>query len=642
MNFKHEDKLFEYFMSASKDLIFIKDLEHRYIKVNSAFLNMMSKTNEEVIGRKDEEIFAQSVAQRHIELDLIVFNEQRELEICEWVSDVEEKQYFLEIKKIPLYDDQGQLIGLMGHSRDLTQRKIMEDNLHDRDLYLNGLIEGMEQGLAVHEIICNEEGIPCDYRFLEINPQFEKMTGLHREDLIGKTVLEVLPETESYWIEVYGKVALTGEIIRYENVSETIGKIFSVYAFSPKERQFAVLIEDVTQRKQYEEDLIRERLKAENASLAKDQFLANMSHEIRTPINGITGLTDLLLTTKLTEDQKLYLDMVKKSSLALMDVIEDILEYIGLTNDGTSSLHRPLSLKILTEEINDLYTFSMKQKGLNFTIHLDETCPKWVSGDSVKMKQILASLIGNALKFTNNGDVSLNVYSSLKEAGHVDIIFEVKDTGICISETVQESMFSFFEQGDSTIKKHYQGLGLGLSRVTELCRTLGASITVESQLGVGSAFKVRIPMEIVEQSSIELGEIPILNVFEPVSDQMPKSILVVEDDTVSRVFVELILKSVGYKVVSVEGGQSAIDLLNEMPIDLILMDLHLPDMDGFEITNKIRNQLSENLRSVPIIAITGYASEANRIKSRHVGMNDFLSKPVDKAQLMPMMKRWIK
>lgn len=641
MTLRHDNRLFEYFMSASKDLIFIKDCEHQYIKVNEVFLDLLNKSAEEVLGKSDLDLFPEDIARLHMALDAVVMKEEKSVENCEWITKANGERLYVEICKFPLYDESGKLIGIMGQSRDITQRKLMEDRLNERDQYLNGLIEGMEQGLAVHEIICDEKGIPCDYTFLEVNPQFERLTGLKRADLIGKRVLEVLPQTESYWIETYGRVAISGESIRYENKSSSIGKVFAVYAFRPKENQFAVLIEDVTQRKVYEEELIQERLKAEHANLAKDQFLANMSHEIRTPINGIIGLADLLRSTQLTSDQKLYLDMVKKSSLALVDVIQGILEYIGLTHTESNSVESPICISSLLAELNDLYAFSMKQKELDFTINQEPSCPNWLLGDALKIKQLLISLLGNALKFTHVGEVQLNVKGKQISKDSVMTVFEVKDTGIGISASVQESMFSYFEQGDSTTKKHYQGLGLGLSRVSELCRKLGADIFVDSQMGVGSAFRVHIPMKIIESPlSAQVESLESAQSKSEIGQQ--KTILIVEDDAVSRVFMELILKSMGYKVVSVEDGRSALDHLEAFPTDLIVLDLHLPEMDGFEVTGRIRSNLKEDIRQLPIVAVTSYANEANRTKGNLAGISDFLSKPVDKAQLIPLIDKWIR
>lgn len=240
------------FMDSSTDIIFIKDLNSIYVAANREFQRLLGLSQSEIVGKSDYDLFEKSMAEKFIELDQQLFIDQVYKPLEEWVTYPDGRRVFYDIIKTPLFNDEGLLIGIIGMGRNISERKLFEGILKEREQSLNELLEGMNQGLGIHEIILNADQEPIDFRFLEINKNYELITGLTKKQVIGKRVLEVLPETESYWIQIYGEVAKTGKSIKFENYSKELGKTFEVYAFRPKEGQFAVLVNDISEKKQYE------------------------------------------------------------------------------------------------------------------------------------------------------------------------------------------------------------------------------------------------------------------------------------------------------------------------------------------------------------------------------------------------------
>lgn len=246
---------------------------------------------------------------------------------------------------------------------ELEERRHAEQALAESRSHYALLFNSLVTGYAVHEMLWNEDGTPRDYRFVDLNPAFEAMTGLKREDLLGRTVLEVLPKTEQYWIDTYGEVVRTGEVHRMENYSGEIGKYFEVLAFRPKENQFAVMVTDITERESNRQALIAAKEQAEAANEAKSQFLSNMSHEIRTPMNGMIGMLQLLETTPLTAEQQNYIRLAMNSSQALTHIVEDIMDYTRLESERMVLENSAFSPAQLTHDLIALFQSAVMAKG---------------------------------------------------------------------------------------------------------------------------------------------------------------------------------------------------------------------------------------------------------------------------------------
>lgn len=381
-------------------------------------------------------------------------------------------------------------IGVEGFLIDITEKNASDEALAKSEERYRLLYSFMIEGLALHEIIVDADGNPIDYIFLDVNESYEKLTGLRKEKIIGRTVLDVLPGTEKYWIEEFGEVALKGVTKEFQNYSGDLGKYFEVKAYSPGKGLFAVLVSDITNRKKMEQELIQAKEKAEAADKAKTQFLANMSHEIRTPMNGIIGMTDLTLMTKLTEEQNENLSIIKSSSNALLTIVNDILDYSKLEACREELQNEAFKLRALLSQLIQLFKVSLKNKNIDILFNINDNIQENLFGDHGKLRQVLSNILGNAVKFTHKGHILINVrlLENSEEKDRIMLEFSVTDTGIGISEDNLAYLFTPFNQLETTYSKKYAGTGLGLAISKKLIEIMNGQIWVKSSEGNGSTF----------------------------------------------------------------------------------------------------------------------------------------------------------
>ena len=370
------------------------------------------------------------------------------------------------------------------------------------------------------------------------------------------------------------------------------------------------------------------RAQAIEANRAKSIFLANMSHEIRTPMNGIIGCTDILLDMEPSSQQKTYLAMQRDAETHLLTIINDILDFSKLETAQFTLETKPVELAAVMRETLELVRTQAEEKGLVLTAQSDPALPAWHFGDPSRLRQILLNLLGNAVKFTESGTVTL-------AAGPVGdkIHFSVRDTGIGIPEDRQHLLFHDFSQAHSS--NRFGGTGLGLAICKKLVIAMGGEIGVESDAGQGSLFWFTIPLIPAEQPASHA---------EPGAEQPDVrgvKVLVAEDVKVNQVIIERLLTRAGHEVTLVENGAEAVAALQEKPFDIVLMDMRMPVMDGVEATKTIR-RLDGPRRLIPIIGLTANATPEDAARCFAAGMDDHLIKPVDRATLMHAVARWSK
>jgi two-component system CheB/CheR fusion protein len=394
-----------------------------------------------------------------------------------------------------------------------------------------------------------------------------------------------------------------------------------------------IIAYEVTDHHNVKEELIASKriaehktLMAEEALKHKQQFLSNMSHEIRTPMNSIVGFTNVILKTELNQKQKEYIDAIKKSGESLIILINDILD-LAKVDAGKMTFHNnPFSLEESIADIFSLLGQKCQEKNLEFTKEYDASIPKTVLGDAIRLRQIMINLISNAIKFTPQGKVNISIRVENEDAEKVTVEFAVSDTGIGIPENKLSHIFYNFEQASDEISKEYGGTGLGLSIVKQLVELQGGSLFVKSKVGEGSTFGFL--MDFSKTVAIISEENTL--VFNAENKTQKISVLVAEDIPLNQMLIQIILEDFGFECAIAENGKIVLKKMQENEYDIILMDIQMPEMNGFEATDYIRNTMHS---TIPIIALTADVTSIDIEKSKKVGMNDYISKPIDEKLL---------
>ncbi|MBA3664931.1 MAG: PAS domain S-box protein [Bacteroidetes bacterium] len=526
-------------------------------------------------------------------------------------------------------DEKGNVLGVVVVAREKLLSK-----------YSRSLIEASLDPL----ITINSEG-----KITDMNDALSNITGITREKLTGTDFFDYFTDREKAR-QVYEEVFAKSFVVDFPlTIRHKDGKLTdvlfngSVYKDDRGNVLGVVIVaRDITARKKFENDLIdakrnaeRAKRAAEEAVKAKQQFLSNMSHEIRTPLNAIIGFTKVVLKSELTEKQKEYVSAIKISGDALIVLINDILD-LAKVDAGKMSFERiPFKLSASIYAMIHLFETKIHEKNIQLIKKYDNSIPEVLEGDPVRLHQVILNLVSNAVKFTTEGSITITVKRLEEDDKSATIKFSVTDTGIGIPENKISSVFDNFQQATSGTARLYGGTGLGLAIVKQLVESQGGSIEVESKVGEGSTFSFTLTFkkttEKVEKESdhdviIENGAGNI-------------KILVAEDVVLNQLLMKTLLEEYGFQMDIAANGRIAIEKLTHNKYDIVLMDLQMPEKNGYETTEYIRNELKLD---VPIIALTADVTTADVEKCKAVGMNDYISKPIDDKLLYKKLNKYLK
>jgi len=626
-------KLLEDVLNASSEVSIISTGIKGTIRVfNKGAEKMLGYTAEEMIGKhspmiihdpKEMEEYSEELREKYgqkIEgIQILVHESEVEgADQKEWTYIRKDgSKLYVSLAITTMRDESGEITGYLAMATEITKRKKAEQQLIIEKARLNAFVTHAPAAVAMFD---------DKIRYVAYSNRWLEEYKLQGQDLINRSHYEIFGNISEEWKEIHQRV-LKGEVIRNEeDVWRPEGwdhdqylrwEVRPWYKFDGSIGGILMLTQDITETCLQREELKKAKILAEQASIAKSEFLANMSHEIRTPLNGVIGFTDLVLKTELTETQLQYLSIVNQSANALLNIINDILDFSKIEAGKLDLDIDKCDLYELSDQASDIITYEVHKKGLEMLLNISPDVPRYAWVDSVRLKQVLVNLLGNASKFTETGEIELKIIplSEVNEEGETRIQFSVRDTGIGIQPDKQQKIFEAFSQEDVSTTKKYGGTGLGLTISNYLLNLMGSKLQLESTPGKGTTFSFELNIK------CEDGEPLAWNY-----DLDIQKVLIVDDNDNNRMILEQMLELKGIPSDKAKNGFEALQkLIDGENYDVILMDYHMPYMNGIETIRKIR----EGFTKQPIIFLHSSSDDDNIHKScKELNVQLRLVKPI--------------
>ena len=620
--------------------VYLKDTQGRYQQLNKAFCEFFGLEREEWIGKTVHDLLPEQFAIAHSIKDRELFRVSGRQVYEAQVARRDGRRRDAIYLKATLTRPDGSIAGLVGTITDITERKAQEAVIKAAEARLRHITNTVP-GAVFQWCVGNGR---IEYTFL--SDRVSEIRGLDREalfvdaDLATRQIVEedrervrqgvfAAAETRQPWSDDY-RIVMPSGTVRWIRGEISPGSSTEEDGTTV----FTGIWQDVTQAKQASEELRRAKEAAEAANRAKSDFLANMSHEIRTPMNGVIGMTDLVLDTALTSDQREYLQIARSSSEALLTIINDILDFSKIESGKLLVEHISFDLWRIVAETLKTLALRAHEKGLELICDIAPEVPHFVFGDPGRLRQILVNLVGNAIKFTENGEVMLRLElqgANARVGDSVSLHFAISDTGIGIPANKIETIFDAFSQEDSSITRKYGGTGLGLTISSRLVSMLGGTIRAESEPGAGSVFHFTTCFAL---DTARAESAP------PTATLKGRRLLVVDDHPVNRLVLVRTLGAYGMSVDEVDSGYAALCLLEDesaAAYDLVLLDACMPEMDGFSTAERILAMPHCASLRLLMLSSAGIKSDAQRC--RDIGFVDYLPKPIARDELLQALAR---
>lgn len=618
--------------------VYSLNLEGKYSAVNSKLVQMLDIPRNKLIGQS----FLSNLDKCEVQHGKHYFDKVKQGEPQYYETRVVNssgRKIEVSVTNVPIIVDK-EMVGVYGIVSDITERKEYTERIQElskqHELILNTVTEGIF-------------GLDADGITMFMNPAAASMFGYEAKEFIGKNLHPIIHHTRadgSHLPQEECPIHMTVLAGQIRSIKEDVfwrkdGSSFLVqYQVTPIIEQgqiqgAVVVFNDVTG----EREIVRAKETAELAAQAKSEFLSMVSHEIRTPMNGIVGMTELLIGTDLSEEQREYAEIIRDSGDALLNILNDILDFSKLESGKMALAYEPFALRKMLEQVAELFKPRADEKHLEIRYRLNPSIPEFMVGDAIRIRQILVNLVGNALKFTDQGsiEVAVDIIKGRKPEDSV-LDFAVQDTGIGIPADKLDQLFQSFSQLHPVINRKYGGTGLGLVISKRLVEIMGGSISVESIEGEGSTFRFAVPAASVDASAEQTAS-QFHHDRTRQSDKVAMRILVAEDHPVNRKILREYLEKLGYHADVCTNGVEAIDAISQNAYDIVLMDIHMPVMDGLKATDLLRRLIPQD-RIPPIIAVTGNAKREDKEACLEMGMRDFISKPVMLSELKRVLQQW--